>query len=68
MINNYCYKAIYDDETNDEKFVCKDNNSQVFEWIDLSELSKIIIKPNSTCKLAQDDRNDIKHLIEFEQK
>lgn len=64
----FCYKAIYADEINDEKFVCKDNNSQVFEWIDLSKLSKIIIKPTSTCKLAQDDRNDIKHLIEFEQK
>lgn len=62
----FCYKAIYDGKINNEKFVCKDNNSQVFEWVDLNKLSNIIIKPSSTYKLIQDDRNDIKHLIEFE--
>ena len=61
----FCYKAIYDGKINDEKFVCKDNNSQVFEWIDLNDLSNIIIKPSSTSKLIKDDRNDIKHIIEF---
>lgn len=62
----FCYKAIYDGEINDEKFVCKDNDSQMFEWIEISKLSDIIIKPSSTLKLVQDGRNDIKHLIEFE--
>lgn len=62
----FCYKTIYDGKINDEKFVCKDNNNQVFEWVDLNKLSNIIIKPSSTCKLIQDDRNDIKHIIEFE--
>ena len=27
----FCYKAIYDGKINDEKFVCKDNNSQIFD-------------------------------------
>ena len=62
----FCYKAIYDGKINDEKFVCKDNNSQIFEWIDLNDLSNIIIKPSSTSRLIKDDRNDIKHIIEFE--
>lgn len=62
----FCYKAIYDGEINDEKFVCKDNDSQMFEWIEINKLSDIIIKPSSTLKLVQDDKNDIKHLIEFE--
>ena len=61
----FCYKAIYDGKINDEKFVCKDNNSQIFEWIDLNDLSNIIIKPSSTSRLIKDDRNDIKHIIEF---
>ncbi len=62
----FCYKAIFDGNITDEKFACKDNNNQVFEWVDLNKLSNIIIKPHSTCKLIQDDRNGIKHLIEFE--
>ena len=62
----FCYKTIYDGKINDEKFICRDNNSQVFEWVNLNKLSNITIKPSSTCKLIQDDRNDIKHIIEFE--
>lgn len=62
----FCYKAIYDGETSEEKFACKDNSSQVFEWIELNKLSDAVIKPSSTLKLAQDDEDGIKHIIEFE--
>ncbi len=62
----FCFKAIYDGNIENEKFVCKDNDSQVFEWIELNKLTNIIIKPSSTLKLALDDKNEIEHLLEYE--
>lgn len=62
----FCYKALYDGKVNDGKFVCKDNDHQIFEWITISELSNIIIKPASTLELIKEDSINIKHIIEVE--
>lgn len=60
----FCYKAIYDKDIVEEKFVCKDNDSQIFEWVDLKKLADISIKPESTLELALENTSSIKHIIE----
>lgn len=60
----FCYKAIYNGIIKNDEFLCKDNDSQTFKWINIEDLSKIIIKPESTLKLVIDNENCIKHIIE----
>lgn len=60
----FCYKATYNKDISEEKFVCMDNNSQIFEWIDLKRISDISIKPESTLELVLENTNSIKHIIE----
>ncbi len=60
----FCYKATYDRKIVEEKFVCKDNDSQIFEWVDLKKLADISIKPESTLELALENTSSIKHIIE----
>ncbi len=62
----FCYKAIYNNNVANEKFICKDNDSQVFEWIDLKKLSELSIKPESTLNLVLENSSDIKHIIEIQ--
>lgn len=58
----FCYKATYKNEIKDNIFKCKDNDNQQFYWVDINEISKYKIYPESTYKLL--DSNKIKHFIE----
>ncbi len=60
----FCYKSIYNGDVTEGKFVCKDNDSQIFEWVDLKKLPNILIKPESTLGLALENTSSIKHIIE----
>lgn len=58
----FCYKATYKNEIKDNIFKCKDNDNQQFYWVDINEISKYKIYPESTYKLLGSDK--IKHFIE----
>ena len=58
----FCYKATYKNEIKDNIFKCKDNDNQQFYWVDINEISKYKIYPESTYKLLDSDK--IKHFIE----
>ena len=58
----FCYKGIYDGEIIREKFVCLDNHSQYFYWIDLDKINDYKIFPKLTYNLI--NNNKIKHIIE----
>ena len=58
----FCYKATYKNEIKDSIFKCKDNDNQQFYWVDINEISKYKIYPESTYKLLGSDK--IKHFIE----
>ncbi len=58
----FCYKAIYNGEIKKDIFKCKDNDGQQFYWVNINELSKYKIYPESTYDLLSDDK--IAHYIE----
>ena len=58
----FCYKAIYNGEIKEDVFKCKDNDGQQFYWVNISEISKCKIYPESTYNLLIDSK--IKHYIE----
>ena len=58
----FCYKAIYDGAIEKDIFKCKDNDGQQFYWVNINELSKYKIYPESTYDLLSDDK--IAHYIE----
>lgn len=37
----FCYKSIYNEDITQEKFTCKDDNNQIFQWINISDLKNI---------------------------
>ena len=59
----FCYKAIYNEDITQEKFVCKDNKGQIFYWVNINDLQNYKLLPNSAYKLIKDSEN-IKHIIE----
>ncbi len=61
----FCYKALYNGKIKTDKFMCKDNNSQYFYWVDISKLNDYNIVPKSTYQLIINS-NDIEHIIEFD--
>ena len=58
----FCYKAIYNGKIKKDIFKCKDNDGQQFYWVNINELSKYKIYPESTYDLLSDDK--IAHYIE----
>ncbi len=62
----FCYKAIYDGDVAKEKFICKDNDGQIFEWVGLKNLSQLSIKLESTLNLAFENSSNVKHIIEIQ--
>ena len=58
----FCYKATYNEEIKENIFRCKDNDGQNFYWVNINEIEKYKIYPNSTYELIT--TNDIKHYIE----
>ena len=45
-------------------FVCKDNDNQLFHWIDIDELNEFEVYPQATINLIKDKNDRIVHLIE----
>lgn len=66
-ITQYCfvYKAIYNENIKDTKFIGEDNDNQYFYWVDINEINNYNIAPKSTYQLIKDN-NNIKHFIEKE--
>lgn len=60
----FCYKGIYDGVISNDRFVCKDNNSQYFYWIDIDNLKNYKFYPKSTIKLI--NSNKLEHIVEKE--
>jgi len=60
----FCYKAIYNDEINENQFLCRDNSSQIFYWIDIEKLDNYTIYPKSSINLIKKADNNILHIIE----
>ena len=58
----FCYKAVYNGEIKENSFKCNDNEHQKFYWVNINELSKYKIYPESTYDLLSDDK--ITHYIE----
>lgn len=58
----FCYKATYNEEIKENIIKCKDNDDQNFYWVNINEIEKYKIYPNSTYELIT--TNDIKHYIE----
>jgi len=58
----FCYKGIYDGIINSDRFVCKDNDSQYFYWVDIDKLSNYKVYPESTFKLINSE--NLEHIIE----
>ena len=58
----FCYKAIYNGKIKKDIFKCKDNDGQQFYWVNINELFKYKIYPESTYDLLSDDK--IAHYIE----
>lgn len=59
----FCYKAIYNEDITQEKFICKDNKGQMFYWVNINDLQNYKLLPNSTYELINNSEN-IKHIIE----
>lgn len=59
---SFCYKGIYKGTISIDKFVCKDNNSQYFYWIDIEQLNNYKVYPESTIKLINSEK--LEHIIE----
>lgn len=60
----FCYKAIYNEEIKEKQFLCNDNSSQIFYWIDLKKLDNYTIYPKASIELIKRSENDILHIIE----
>lgn len=58
----FCYKGIYNDTIDSNKFICKDNANQYFFWIDIDKLANYKIYPESTYELIRSD--NLEHTIE----
>ncbi len=59
---SFCYRGIYNDIIESDRFVCKDNKKQYFYWIDIDKLSNYKVYPKSTYSLIKS--NDLEHIIE----
>lgn len=64
MQYSFCYKGIYKDIINTDRFVCKDNNNQYFYWVDIEQLNSYKVYPKSTIKLI--NSNKLEHIVEKE--
>ena len=62
MQYSFCYKGIYKDTINTDRFVCKDNNNQYFYWVDIEQLNNYKVYPESTIKLIKSEK--LEHIIE----
>ena len=60
----FCFKSIYLDEIENNEFKCLDNDFQMFYWININEIDKYKIVPNSSINLIKKDDMGILHLIE----
>ena len=59
----FCYKAIYDGDI-EKEFVCKENNNEVFVWIDIDKLGDYKILPISSYELIRKNDVGFSHIIE----
>lgn len=59
---SFCYKGVYGENIESNRFICKDNNNQYFYWIDIDKLSNYKIYPESTIRLIKSDK--LEHIIE----
>ena len=62
MQYSFCYKGVYKGIINTDRFVCKDNNSQYFYWVDIEKLNNYKVYPESTIKLIKSEK--LEHIIE----
>ena len=62
----FCYKAIYNQEIDNESFKCLDNGGQTFHWINIDELDNIKLLPKTCKNLIKTNDMLIKHIIEKE--
>ena len=59
----FCYKSVYNEDIIQEEFICNDNKTQRFYWIDINDLQNYKLLPNSTYALIKNSENII-HIIE----
>ena len=60
----FCYKAIYNGNTDKETIKCLDSNGQIFEWVNIDELDYIKLLPMSCIDLIKTNDTLIKHVVE----
>lgn len=63
MQYDFCYKAVYEGKTSEDKIYSLDSENQYFEWIDISELDKYDLKPFSA-KHEIKTNEEVKIMIE----
>lgn len=64
----FCYKALYNENIDELEFICKDNDDQIFRWVDVENIDTIKIVPYSSKELIVDNTNLIKHIVEKNEK
>ncbi len=60
----FCYKAIYNDNTDNEIIKCLDNKGQTFQWVKIDDLDNVKLLPMSCKDLIKTNDTLIKHIIE----
>ena len=60
----FCYKAIYNEEINNDILKCLDNDGQIFNWINIDDLDSIELLPKSCKNLINNNALSIEHFIE----